>query len=310
MSVGVVCLLAFATAHAADEPRVAISVRAPHPGPSADFRAGANLVLVPVTVTDSANRAITGLTRDAFRIFDGKTPQTLLQFAREDVPLSIGIVFDLSGSMRDKLPQARAAVDQFLHDANPEDEFLLVEFTTRASITVPFTTNTAEIRDRLRRAVPGGKTALIDAVHLAIDSMRGASHARRALLIISDGADNDSRSTRTDLLNRVRESDLAVYAIGIYDLAVQSLPEEAGAGQDFMASVAAGSGGRHFAVNRLAELPDVAARIALELRNQYVLGYSPGDSLRDGKFHRVQVKVIEGRHLTVSWRPGYYAMVE
>jgi Ca-activated chloride channel family protein len=274
--------------------------------PGADFRVDSNLVLIPVSVTDSRNHAITGLDRGAFRIFDDKAEQTLVQFAREDVPLSVGIVLDLSGSMRDKLQKAREGVDQFLRCANPEDEFFLVEFSSRAQLTVPFTTDAAAVRDRLRQAEPHGKTALLDAINLAMDSMKGARNPRRALVILSDGGDNDSRYTRTEMLNRVREADLWIYSMGIYDRVTSSLPEETRPARELLEALSEQSGGRHFAVGSPAELPEVAGRIGLELHNQYILGYRPSGARRDGKYHRVQVKIAEGRRLTVSWRPGYY----
>jgi len=305
MSIVAVCLFACAAA-GADDPQVSIQRRNPTPNATADFRVDSDLVLIPVSVTDSRNHTITGLDRDVFRIFDDKKEQTLVQFAREDVPLSVGIVFDLSGSMKGKLEKSREAVDQFLRSANPEDEFLLVEFSNQPRLTVPFTTGTGAIRDRLRRAQPHGKTALLDAVYLAMDSMKSARNARRALLILSDGGDNDSRYTETEMRRRVRESDLWVYCMGIYDHRTAFLPEEMRPGQELLEALAEESGGRHYAVEALSDLPDVAGRIGLELRNHYILGYRPSASRRDGKYHRVEVKVMAGRHLQVSWRPGYY----
>jgi VWFA-related protein len=274
----------------------------------ADFRVDSNLVLIPVSVTDARNHAITGLAPGVFRVFDDKTEQTVVHFAREDAPLSVGIVFDLSGSMKDKLEKSREALAEFLRGANPEDEFCLVEFSNRARLTVPFTSDAGAVVERLRHAEPHGRTALLDAVYLAMNSMKHARYARRALLILSDGGDNDSRYTQAEMLRRVREADLWIYAMGIYDSNTAMLPEEARPARDLLEALAEESGGRHYAVESAAELPAVAARIGLELRNQYVLGYRPGDNRRDGKYHRVQVKVVEGRHLTVSWRPGYYGV--
>lgn len=290
MSVGAICLCA-CTLTAADDRR-------------AEFRADSDLVLVPVSVTDSAHRSVLGLERSAFRVFDDKAEQKVLQFAREDAPVSIGIVFDSSGSMKDKLRKSREAVDQFLAKANPEDEFFLVEFSDEASMTVPFTRDADEIRDRLRQAEPHGKTALLDAVMLAMHSMKTARHTRRALLILSDGGDNDSRYTQAEMRKRLHESDLWIYAMGIYDGGTAFLPEQAGMGQDLLQSLASETGGRHYAVENARELPPVAARIGLELRNQYVLGYRPSNPRND--YHHVQVKVVEGRDMNVSWRPGYF----
>lgn len=273
---------------------------------AADFRTDSNLVVVPVSVTDSGNHVITDLERRSFRVFDDKAEQKLVQFAREDAPVSVGIVFDLSGSMRDKLAKSREALDQFLRTANPEDEFFLVEFSNRASLTVPFTADSATIRNRLSHAEAQGRTALLDAVRLAMDTMRTAHHTRRALLILSDGGDNLSRYTESELRSRARESNIWIYSMGLYDPHTVMLPEESGAGQYLLETLARESGGRHHSVERPADLPAIAAQIGMELRNQYILGYQPSEPRRDGRYHHVLVKVVEDRQLTLSWRPGYY----
>jgi len=277
---------------------------------SADFRTESDLVLIPVSVTDSRNHAVTGLGREAFRVFEDKTEQTVVQFAREDAPLSVGIVFDLSGSMTGKLEKSREAMRQFLRFANPDDEFFLVEFSSRARVTVPFSTDVAAIQNRLLNAGPKGKTALLDAVCLGMDTLNHARYARRALLVLSDGGDNNSRYAEAETLNRVRESDLWIYAMGIYGGQTAALPPNTADGQRLLRGLADESGGRHFAVASLVDLPVVAARISLELRNQYVLGYKPTASHGDGKYHRVQVNVVGGSNLNVSWRPGYYGTSE
>jgi VWFA-related protein len=303
--VSAACFFASA-ASAADDPRVSITPRTRPAAVHPDIRVDSNLVLIPVSVTDSRNHAVTGLSRDAFHIFEDKTEQALVQFACEDAPISVGIVFDASSSMLDKIAKSREALGQFLHFANPEDEFFLVEFSTRPRLTVPFTTDPGLIRTRLLHIGASGTTALLDAVSLAMDRLRTAHYPRRALLVLSDGGDNHSRYTETELRNRIRESDLWIYTMGIYGRRPPNIQVESDAGQKLMEMLAEESGGRHYAVDSLVDLPVVAARIALELRNQYVLGYQPADSRRDGKYHRVQVKVVAGRHLTVSWRPGYY----
>jgi Ca-activated chloride channel family protein len=303
MLFGAICLLACALP-GSDDPRVAISPRIKTPAVHVDFRLDSDLVLIPVSVTDSRNHAVTGLERDAFRVFENQTEQQVVQFAREDAPISVGIVFDSSNSMTGKLGKSREAMNQFLRFANPEDEFFLVEFSSRPRLTVPFTSDIGEIQNRLMLIRSKGTTALLDAVYLAMDCMKRARYQRRALLVLSDGGDNDSRYTQTEMRNRVRESDLWIYAMGIYD------HEESAAGQKLLEGMAEESGGRHYAVKSLVDLPAVAARISLELRNQYILGYKPSDARHDGKYRRVQVKVMEDSHLRVSWRPGYYATVD
>jgi VWFA-related protein len=298
-----------ATAYGADEPRVSIEPRAASPSlsPAGEtIRVQSNLVLIPVIVTDPKNRSVTGLDRETFRVFDGKMEQKVTHFSSDDAPVSVGIVFDSSGSMRDKLGKSREAVAQFFKTANPEDEFFLVEFSDRARLTVPFTTNPAEIQDHLLSTQSYGRTPLLDAVYTAVQYMKKARHSRRALLVISDGGDNDSRFTATELRNLVRETDVWIYSIGIYEHTLM-LPEQEPSGQHLLAALAADTGGREFALRDVRELPDVAEKIGLELRNQYILGFTPEDQDRDGKYHRVQVKLVQGKNLHVSARPGYFA---
>jgi Ca-activated chloride channel homolog len=310
MSMAAVCLLC-CPAVGADDFRVTVE---PRPGSrtpgKTDFRAETNLVLIPVSVTDAKNHSVIGLGRDAFRIFEDKAEQKLTQFATGDVPLSVGIVFDASGSMQDKMAESREAVRQFLRTANPEDEFFLVEFSSHARITVPFTTDAGQVEERLQRTEPRGRTALLDAVCLAMDQMKKARNPRHALLVISDGGDNDSRFTQYEMRRRVRESDLWIYSIGIYGHHTAMLPEESQPGQSLLSALAEESGGRHAAVEYLRDLPEIAASIGRELRDQYILGYRPAGDRRDGKYHRVQVKLVERRDLTIASRPGYFGAME
>ena len=274
---------------------------------TAQFRVDSDLVLIPVSVTDARNHAVTGLGRQSFRIFDDRAEQTVVQFAREDAPVSIGIVFDMSGSMRGKLDKSREAVDEFLRAANPADEFFLLEFNREARVTIPFTNDPDAIRRGLSNAEPGGRTALLDAVRTGLDYMKQARHSRRALLILSDGGDNLSRYTETEMRARVREANVWIYAVGLFDHHSAILPEETRS-EELLESLARESGGRQFTAEKLSDLPGIAAQIGLELRNQYLLGYRPQDPRRDGRFHRVQVKLVEGREFRVDSRPGYYGV--
>ena len=299
-------LLAFAAAYAADEPRVNLAPERPARAARADLRADTDLVLVPVSVTDLKNRAVTGLARDAFRLFDEKSEQRVVQFAEEDAPISVGIVFDSSRSMTAKLPQARAAVAEFLRNSNPEDEYFLVQFNDRARLTVPFTHHSGDLQECLLETGAMGRTALVDAVYLALDTMKGAAHSRQALLLVSDGGDNDSRYSEGELRRRLRETSVAIYALGIYERALV-LPEEERGGPKLLEDLAGQSGGRHFPVSNPAALSQAAAQIGLELRNQYVLGYTPEERSNDGRYHRLQVKLVGRGNLHVTSRPGYFA---
>jgi VWFA-related protein len=266
------------------------------------IRVDSRLVLIPVSVTDSKSHAVVGLGREAFRVFEGHSEQPIVHFAREDAPLSVGIVFDASGSMRDKLPQAREAVARFLAQANPEDEFFLVSFDTTARIAVPFTRDAGGIQSRLLFTAPEGRTALLDAVVLAMDTMKRARNPRKALLVISDGGDNNSRYSESEIRHRAQEADLWIYAIGIRSGHGIMLPE--GERDGVLPVLAEATGGRYFPLADAGALPDTAAVVALDLHNQYVIGYQPA-AAGSGKYHRVQVKVA-GHDVHATWRPGYY----
>jgi VWFA-related protein len=279
--------------------------------PKADIRADTNIVLVPVTVTDTLNRFVGGLGKDSFAIFEDKIEQKIVSFGCDDAPVSLGIVFDTSGSMGPKLERSRMAVAEFLKAANPQDEAFLVEFADRAVVTVPITGDFSEIQNRLMATHPKGKTALLDSVNLALSTLRKARNARKALLLITDGGDNRSRYTLSEVKGRLEESDVQLYAIGIYEngKSRNRTPEES-AGPKLLTDLSEPTGGRHFIVENLMDLPDVAAKIGIELHNQYVIGYTPGNSQRDGKYRKIAVKVMQpgGRPLfSAYWRSGYTA---
>src|SRR5712692_4977930 len=242
----------------------------------ANLRVDTTLIQIPVTVTDPLSRFVTGLDKENFRLYEDKVEQQITNVSSEDTPLSVGVVLDSSRSMGGKLYKSRQAVSQFLRTANPEDEFFLVEFSDRPQLAVGFTQIAEEIQNRLTFTQAKGSTALLDGVYMAMNLMKKARNPRKAILIISDGGDNSSRYTEREVKNAVRESDVQVYAIGIYEPpdSLRRTPEEA-AGPELLHVLAEQTGGRAFAVDNLAELPDVAAKIGIELRNQYVLYYSP-----------------------------------
>ena len=275
-----------------------------------DIRVDTNLVLIPVSVTDAGNHPIVGIEARQFRVFESNVEQEVVSVSTDDTPVSVAIVFDGSASMKSKLPKAREAVVEFLRSANPDDEFLLVNFASSAEVAVPWTTNGSEIQNRLMYATTKGRTALLDAIHLAMDSMRDARNPRKALLIISDGGDNNSRYTKTEIRDAMRETDVWVYAIGVYPNGPVILPEEERGGPLLLSQLAEQTGGRHFAVFDAKDLPQVAVKIGLELRNQYLVGYRPSTVQPDGKYHKVQVKLVNTRNAQLSWRPGYYAPVD
>jgi Ca-activated chloride channel homolog len=277
----------------------------------ANIRVDSTLVLIPVTVTDPLNRFVTGLEKENFKVFEDKKEQEISQFSSEDAPLSIGVIFDCSGSMGKKLEKSRLAVTQFFKTANPDDEFFLIQFNDSADLIQPFTRNLEEIQNRLTFTQSKGRTALLDAIYLALNEMKKAKNPRKALLIISDGGDNSSRYTEQEIRNRVKEADVQIYAIGVYEpIAARGRTPEEAAGQGLLTEIAEITGGRQYPVENVNELPDIAAKIGVELRNQYVLGYSPQNLDRDGRYRKVQVKVIQPRglpQLRSSFKMGYYA---
>src|SRR6202790_373531 len=302
------------------QPNVAITprTRAPASDPNesitdrrSDIRVDTTLVLIPVSVTDPMSRFVTGLDKENFKLSEDKVDQEITQFSSEDAPLSVGIVFDTSGSMGAKLQRSRQAVAQFMKTANPQDEFFLVEFNDRPELVQTFTTETEEIQNRLTFTQAKGRTALLDGVYLAMNQMKKAHNPRKAILIISDGGDNSSRYTETEVKNAVREADVQIYAIGIFESVMsRGRTAEEMSGPGLLAEMAEQTGGRNFAVDNLAELPDVGAKIGIELRNQYLLGYRPKNATRDGKYRHVQVKLVkttELPQLRALFRMGYYA---
>ena len=295
------------------EPRTSTAAPKPVEGEARvpNIRVDTNLVLINVTVRDPLNRFVTGLEKEQFKLFEDKVEQKISQFASEDAPLSIGLVFDASGSMGSKLQKARQAAAQFFKTANPEDEFFLVQFNDRPELIVPFTHSTEEIQNRLTFTQAKGKTALLDGVYTAMTQMKKAQNPRKAIIILSDGGDNSSRYTESEIRNLIREADVQIYAIGIFEpMSARGRSAEEMAGPGLLTEVAEQTGGRHFPIENINELPDVAAKIGIELRNQYVLGYSPLNQERDGKYRRVQVKLIQPKGLPPlkpAWRQGYYA---
>lgn len=276
-----------------------------------NIRVDSTLVLIPVSVMDPMNRSVTGLEKEHFRVFEDKVEQEVAQFSSEDSPITVGIVFDASGSMGAKLQKSRQAVAQFFKTANPEDEFFLIQFNDRPQLVVPMTSSTEEIQNQLTFTNAKGRTALLDGVYMAMKQMRKARNPRKAILILSDGGDNSSRYTESEVRNAVREADVQIYAIGIFEaIGARGRTAEELSGPGLLQELTEQTGGRHFPVENLNELPDVAAKIGIELRNHYVLGYTPKNQERDGKYRRVKVTLRQPPGLPPLrpfFRLGYYA---
>jgi VWFA-related protein len=294
------------------QPRPKLGASVEPPKRSSVLRSDSNLVLVPVTVCDPFNRPVTGLEKEHFKVFDDKVEQTITHFAMDDEPVAVGLVFDISGSMGPKLQKSRLAAAEFFKTANLEDEFFLVWFNDQPRLEVPLTRDVEEIQNHLTFAQSKGRTALLDAIFLAMHEMKKSKKNRKALLIISDGGDNSSRYSEAEVRNLVREGDVLIYAIGVFEPYGNRgrTPEESG-GPGLLSDLCEQTGGRHLPADT-NELPDIAGKIGVELRNRYVLGYSPVNPVRDGRYHTLQVKVITPKELKLPvlrpfFRHGYYA---
>ena len=267
-----------------------------------------DLVLVPVSVTDGSQRLVTGLDQSNFQVLEGKKVQEIRHFSNEDAPVSLGVIVDTSGSMKDKVARVREAVTQFCEMANVEDEFFMITFSDEPHMASDFTNTAQDIEKELIYLNPRGRTALLDAIYMGVEKMRQARYSKKALLVISDGGDNHSRYGEREVKSAVKESDVMIYAIGTFDRYVPTQEELLGPG--LLANVAQVTGGRAFILEDPNEMPAVAHRIGTELRTQYVLGYRPEKAPHDGKWHKISVKLklpAKLSFLRVHAKTGYYA---
>ncbi len=270
-----------------------------------------DLVLVPATVTDPMNRLVTGLDQVNFELYENGQRQEIKHFSSEDAPISLGVIFDMSGSMGNKIDKSKEAVVEFFRTANPDDEFFMIGFADKPQLMADFTSSIEKIQGQLVYTVPQGRTALLDAIYLGINKMKQAKHPKKALLIISDGGDNHSRYTESEIRSMVKEADVQIYAIGIFDSSPST--EEERSGPAMLSEITDVTGGRTFTIDNPNELADVATKIGIELRNQYVLGYRPKNPVRDGKWRKLKVKLIPPKGLPplhIYFKTGYYAPTE
>ncbi len=265
------------------------------------IRADVNRVFTSAIVTDSKGRPVEGLRSQNFRLLEDGVEQKVSEFFQEDGPVSIGVVLDLSESMRNKLPQAQKAISEFLHLTEHNDEFFFATFKDQAELVRGFTHNVDDIESSLRTVQPSGWTALYDAIVLGIQHMKKASQSRRVLLVFSDGADNNSRFSEGEVRSMVREANVRIFAVSVQSHTPQ------------LDKLAAESGGRGYRVNKLEELPELATKLSAEVHAEYVLGFTPPERPRDGKYHALKVELLQPtgeERLYVSWRRGYYAPLE
>ncbi len=270
------------TAHVATVPR--------HDFGSHPLKVDVNLVTVQVSVIDAMSHTVTGLRKEDFALFEGDKKQEIRYFSQEDGPISVGLILDLSKSMTNKIDTERAAVESFFQNANPEDDYFVITVSNRPKLIANSTRSIGTIETELGLAVPEGNTALLDAIYLGVEQMQKARYKRHALLIISDGGDNNSRYKLREIKSILRESDVAVYAIGLFDTALFKTFEEY-MGKKWLQEITDASGGRTVTVDNLYRLPETAAAISWELRNQYVLGYKPADLVEDQHWRKIKINV-------------------
>ena len=283
---------------------------APKSYPEPTLRVDTSLVLIPAQVTTREGSPIMDLKRQDFRIYEDGAEQEVAYFAKDDAPVSVGLLLDSSGSMRNKKQKSSEAAAAFFKTANSEDEFFLIEFDDRPKLAIPFTKDTDLLYQEIRHLRPYGRTSLFDAIHMALGVMKTAQHSRKALVIVSDGGDNRSRHTFTAVKGDMLEADVQLYAMGIFDAdgPDKGSPEESN-GPQLLDQLAEITGGRHFPVLNLGTLADVSTRIGQLLRNQYVLGYNPTNSSRDGRYRGVKLDLAAAADpgVHVQYRKGYYA---
>ena len=292
----------------------AASMGVPPLGPrTKPMRVDVDLVLVPVTVTDALNRPVTDLPKQNFTLLEGGVPQPIRYFSTEDAPISVGLILDCSGSMKNKIEYEREAVAEFFKYANPQDDYFAITVSSHPEVIATSDQSIGTIEERLATTDPRGGTALYDAVYLGISRMSSASHQRKALVIISDGGDNRSRYSLKEIKSVVEEADVLAYGIGVFDgvpIPLFKTMEERW-GRKWLSEMTEATGGRTLPADDRRQIPQIAALISRELRNQYVLGYRPTNVAHDGKWRRLQVRLTpSATPLQVHYKQGYVAPEE
>jgi len=277
----------------------------PHVKP---LRVEVNVVLVPVVVADAMNHPIIGLEKQNFVLSDNDEQEEIQYFSAEDSPISVGLLVDVSKSMTDKIDAEREAVSEFFKNANPEDDYFVVTFSSHPQMLTEVTQSIGTIESKLGAVVPNGSTAMLDAISEAMARLRSAKYKRRALLIISDGGDNNSHHKYREIKSLVRDSDVEVYAIGLFDTTFFKTYEEF-MGKKWLSDITDATGGRTVTIDNASKMGDAAAAISTEMRSQYVLGYRPSNNLTDGKRRQIKVRVINpvagDAQLQAYYKRGY-----
>ena len=292
----------------------AASIGEPHLSPrTKPMRVDVDLVLVPVTVTDALNRPVIDLPKQNFTLYEGGVAQPIRYFSNEDAPISVGLILDCSGSMRNKIEYEREAVAEFFKYANPQDDYFAISVSSHPEVIATSAQSIETIQAKLGETEPRGGTALYDAVYLGISRMSTAHHQRKALVIITDGGDNRSRYSLKETRRMVEEANVLTYGIGVFDDVPVHLFKtfEERWGRKWLSQITDATGGRTIAADDRKQIPEIAALISKELRNQYVLGYRPSNVTRDGKWRRLQVLLTPtAAPLHVHYKQGYVAPEE
>lgn len=285
-----------------DASRVNITPRPARPATAHDRRTGTirldvKAILVPVTVVDELDRPVEGLRKQDFQLSEDNVSQQIVSLSSEDAPVSIGFIFDSSGSMARKATRSADAVDEFFKTAMAGDEYLLVRFSDKPQFLTGFTPDFGEISRSLHSIHPAGWTALNDAICMGIQKMKTAKNHRKVLLVLSDGGDNNSRYSAREIRELVRESGVAIYAVSFFQ------------GSKLLESISEESGGRLIQIHHMKELPEAVEKLSRAIRSQYVISYYSSNAQNDGKYRRVRVQLNQPA-LHISWRRGYYAPLD
>ncbi|HYV73116.1 MAG TPA: VWA domain-containing protein [Candidatus Binatia bacterium] len=277
---------------------------------SRPMRVDVDLVLVPVTVVDSRSRPVIDLPQQNFSLLESGVQQQIRYFSHEDGPISVALVLDFSGSMRDKIEFVHQAVDEFFQNANPDDDYYVISVSDKPTLIADASQSTNTILARLATVEPKGMTSLYDSIYLGVNKLRSSRYKRRAMVIVSDGGDNHSRYTLKEIKSVLAESDILTYSIGIFDdipiPLFKSIEERWG--RKWLDEVTRVSGGRNISADDRRQIPQIAGLISREMRSQYVLGYRPTDSHKDGKWRKISVKLVENPfQMHVHFKEGYLA---
>lgn len=269
------------------------------------FTAGTNLKVVHATVVDKNGKLVTNLPQSAFKVYENGIEQPLKLFRREDVPVSLGIVIDNSGSMRDKRAKVAAAALALVRASNPQDEVFIVNFNDDAYLDQPFTADIKKLETALERIDARGGTAMRDAVSMSIDYVKDTGKKdKKVLLVITDGNDNTSNETLEQLVRKAQRSEVLIYCIGLLN---EEEPREGKKAKRALKGLAEASGGLDYYPKDLAEVDRITPEVAHEIRNQYILAYSPTNQELDGSFRQLKVTVTGFGRPTVRTQNGYYA---